>query len=159
MKSLIKNTLLFTMFSLVVACYQYRPGKFTPILLFSKNPTEVKIDFFGDDYKPKSETLKIPIYKDYLFFASTRYKDERPYAYKVCRTANTNNDTVKIYSQNNTFGVQFDGYDPCQFETILAQDSINCPTIEEALAYLKNTNASHYYELLPNQQCIVIPLY
>lgn len=127
------------------------------ISVYSDYDSEIEIQKYTNNFILEKQIINIPDALDFDFQSRNNKKDDRQFLYKVCRTQNTTNDTIQIYSGSDSF--QFSNFDTCEFGNIIySSQNLNCSTEKEFMDYLKQINNSNYYELLPNQECVTIPI-
>ena len=122
-------------------------------LIYSDTITEVKIYKYGNNFLLEDEIISVPNDNDLSFFSNNNKKDTRQFLYKICRTKKTIEDTIMIYASN-----KIKDYNGCSVNKIFFNPSSKCVTPKEFMNYLKDINNLDYYELLPNQDCVVIEL-
>lgn len=132
------------------------------VLLFSKSDYE--LNYYTNNLKTVTESISDSIiYKEIEFWHSRAKKDKRPYFLKVCRTNNTSNDTIKLVTvnpENRTY--EFGSYENFTLLQLYRNESENLgknyPNRTEFSNYLKSIQSNNYFELLPNQECISLPI-
>lgn len=125
------------------------------VLVYATNETELAIKFYNTNTEIVTNTFNGV--GNYLFEShlSPNKPDNRDFRCQICRTVNTNNDTIFIYAGKERY-FQIDSPNNCSTYDIITTTNLGCPTLKDVMVHLKNTNDSDYYELLPNEECVTI---
>ena len=132
------------------------------VLILSKSDYELY--YFTSSLKTVTESITDSIiYKSIEFWHSTSKEDDRPYSFKICRTDNTLNDTIMLITVNpNNRTYEFGSFESFTLVQYYRNESENLgknyPNRIEFTNYLKSIQSNNYYELIPSQECIEIPI-
>jgi len=104
------------------------------VVLYSTNKTELSIKFYNTNTEIATNELKTDEFYEFTSFLKPNKPDNRDFRCQICRTVNTNNDTIFVYAGDELY-FKIDSPNNCSITNIITSTNLGCPTLRDVTVH------------------------